>query len=73
MDNDSTDRLKFDKRLAARRGWVEPAELEGELAALPDAADKAHVPSDEPRSVAPGASQGAAPPAPGPEDGTPGA
>ena len=27
MDNDSTDRLKFDRRLAARRGWIDPAEV----------------------------------------------
>jgi hypothetical protein len=40
MDNESTARLKFDRRLATRRDWVEPDELEQELASLPDAADK---------------------------------
>ena len=73
MDNDSTDRLKFDRRLAARRGWIAPAELEGELATLPDAVDKIHVPSDEPTATGSETSEGAAPPAPAPEDGTPGA
>jgi hypothetical protein len=40
MDNEATARLKFDRRLAQRRNWVEREELENELASLPDCADK---------------------------------
>ena len=67
MDNESTSRLKFDKRLANRRGWVEPAEFEQELASLPDVADKILPVSDEPPA------QAKAPVAPetGSEGGTP--
>jgi hypothetical protein len=73
MDNESTARLKFDRRLATRRGWVEPDELEQELASLPDAADKM-VPLGEPGEGARETSADpAAPPAAGvgPEGGTP--
>ena len=77
MDNESIDRLKFDRRLANRRGWLEAQELEQELASLPDATDKIHVASDEPEETeAPSAPAPApAPPGfgPGPEGGTPGA
>jgi hypothetical protein len=31
----------MDKRLLRRRGWLSPEDLERELAALPDVADKA--------------------------------
>lgn len=41
MVHDSMRNLRLDKRLLRRRGWVEPAELEGELEALPDAEPKA--------------------------------
>jgi len=40
MDNEAAARLKFDRRLAQRRNWVELEELENELASLPDSADK---------------------------------
>ena len=33
-------KMKFDRRLENRRSWLEPGELEAELAALPDAAGK---------------------------------
>ena len=33
--------LKFDRRLLRRRGWVDPEELEKELADLPDVSHKA--------------------------------
>ena len=80
MDNESTARLKFDRRLANRRGWVEPEELEQELASLPDSADKIHDPDEEPEpKPAPepaAAAPESAPAVPSfitPEDGTPGA
>lgn len=53
MDNESTARLKFDTRMVRRRGWVEPEELEQELASLPDVSDKVHQP-DEDASSEPG-------------------
>ena len=40
MDNEATARLKFDRRLAQRRDWVDGEELDNELASLPDCADK---------------------------------
>ena len=65
MDNDSTDRLKFDKRLANRRGWVPADELEELIASLPDAADKVYVPSEEaavsPSDAASGSTPGGMP------------
>ena len=61
MDNESTSRLKFDRRLATRRGWVEPEELEQELASLPDAADKIMPASEEPATP----TRAAAPPSSG--------
>jgi len=47
MAYDYSQKLKFDRRLLRRRGWVDPQELEKELADLPDVSDKAHSPADE--------------------------
>ena len=41
MVHDYTRKLKFDRRLLRRRGWVDPEELEKELADLPDVSHKA--------------------------------
>ena len=41
MAYDYTRKLKFDRRLLRRRGWVDPEELEKELADLPDVSHKA--------------------------------
>ena len=46
MDQRSMEKLKFDRRLERRRGWVDDKELAGELESLPDSADKA-APSEE--------------------------
>ena len=40
MDRESLDRLRFDRRLQNRRGWLAPGELERHADALPDVADK---------------------------------
>ena len=40
MENRSRDRMRVDRRLLERSGWITPEELERELAALPDVADK---------------------------------
>ena len=41
MDRDATQRLRLDRRLTRRRGWISKDELGKELDALPDAAAKA--------------------------------
>jgi hypothetical protein len=59
MDYDHTRRLKFDRRLMRRRGWVDSEELEKELADLPDVSHKAQPlggdegPSQEPEQLPP--------------------
>jgi len=46
MDNDSIANLKFDSRMARRRGWVSESELEANAAKLPDVSDKLEVMKD---------------------------
>ena len=38
--SDPNHGLKLDRRLLRRRGWIDPQDLERELEALPDVADK---------------------------------
>ncbi len=59
MDRNSMQRLRLDRRLLRRRGWIEQEELDSALAALPDVADK--IAPDEPEEEEPAAP---APPAP---------
>ena len=40
MDRESVERLRFDRRLERRRGWVEPAEKDAHLDSLPDVSGK---------------------------------
>lgn len=40
MDRESLDRLRFDRRLQNRRGWLAPSELDRHLETLPDVKDK---------------------------------
>jgi hypothetical protein len=40
MDRDSVARLRFDRRLQRRSGWVEPSEVESYLESLPDVSTK---------------------------------
>ncbi len=40
MDQKSMQRLRLDRRLIRRRGWVSEEDLERELTALPDVSDK---------------------------------
>ncbi len=40
MDRDSMKRLRLDRRLIRRRGWISPPDLERELSALPDVSAK---------------------------------
>jgi len=36
MAHDSSEHLRFDSRLAMRRGWIQPEKLDEYLAGLPD-------------------------------------
>jgi len=44
MNRRSMERLKLDKRLTRRRGWITKEEYERQLAALPDVSDKVAEP-----------------------------
>ena len=46
MNNDSTRKLKVDRRLIHRRGWISKNELQKQLDSLPDVSDKI-APPDE--------------------------
>ena len=61
MVHRSMENLKLDKRLAARRGWLEPLEREQLRDSLPDVSDKAEV-------VAVAGEEGASPPGEGEPD-----
>ena len=41
MNRESLTKLRFDRRLLRRKGWVDPKELESALEALPDVGAKA--------------------------------
>jgi len=41
MNRDSVSRLRLDRRLLFRRGWLKPEERERELETLPDVSGKA--------------------------------
>ena len=54
MDNEAAARLKFDRRLASRRSWVDPEELANELGSLADCTDKIQpAESSEPPAASP--------------------
>ncbi len=40
MKRQSLDKLRLDRRLAGRRGWISKADLAGEAEGLPDASEK---------------------------------
>lgn len=47
MDRESLDRLRFDRRLQNRRGWLAPGELERHVDSLPDVSDKLTTLADQ--------------------------
>ena len=47
MAYDDNRKLKLDRRLLRRRGWIDPEELEKELADLPDVSHKAQPQGEE--------------------------
>jgi hypothetical protein len=52
MNREATEKLRLDKRLIHRRGWIPKAELEELLEALPDVSDKIAPPEEEEPSAA---------------------
>jgi hypothetical protein len=47
MNREATEKLRLDRRLIHRRGWVSKAELTKELESLPDASHKIAPPEDQ--------------------------
>ena len=64
MDTRTQRRLRLDRRLTDRRGWIAPEDLERELAALPDVSDKAAVASAEEADAPRAENAGDSPPRP---------
>lgn len=60
MDRESLERLRFDRRLQNRRGWVAAEELDRHLASLPDVADKLTTLAGEESAAANASEAGAA-------------
>ncbi len=46
MNRETTEKLRLDRRLMDRSGWLSKAEREKSLAALPDVSDKIAPPED---------------------------
>ncbi|MDP6977896.1 MAG: hypothetical protein QF570_04740 [Myxococcota bacterium] len=64
MERGSLDKLKYDNRLASRKGWIDGTDRNAFVDSLPDVGDKIAVPEEpepEPASAAP---EAPAPPAP---------
>ena len=59
MNRESIQKLRLDRRLIQRRGWIDEEELSRELESLPDVADKATT-----LGAAPSADDASAPAAP---------
>ncbi len=60
MKKQSLEKLRLDRRLAGRRGWISKADLDKEAEALPDASEKVAEKEAEPDpgevdAVSPGA------------------
>jgi len=52
MVHEHLSHLKLDRRMLRRRGWVPQRELDKELSALPDVADKAKPPDEDEAATA---------------------
>ena len=48
MNRRSLEKLRMDRRLAGRKGWVSKADLAGEAEGLPDASEKIAAKEAEP-------------------------
>lgn len=60
MNVDDVQKLKFDRRMERRRGWLAPGELEAHLETLTDAEDKIHEPTEAELAEAAGETKGEA-------------
>lgn len=69
MDRESLDRLRFDRRLQNRRGWLAPGELDRHVQSLPDVADKLTTLAAQEEGAAAGAANDSADQAGGPARG----
>ena len=47
MDKESVERLRFDRRLQRRTGWLETTDMEAHLDALPDVSEKMTTGADD--------------------------
>jgi len=54
MLGDAIRKLKLDRRLSRRRGWIESDELDGAIEELPDLSEKAAATADESEAPADG-------------------
>ena len=52
MDRESVERLRFDRRLRRRSGWLSAADEEAYLASLPDVSDKMTTIAEEEEKAA---------------------
>ena len=61
MNRDALQKLRLDRRLLERRGWMSEAELERELASLPDVGAKSTTLGEaaDDREAAAGSARGA--------------
>ena len=46
MDRDTMSKLRLDRRLIRRRGWISREDLDRELESLPDVSDKISPPEE---------------------------
>ncbi|MFK7895049.1 MAG: hypothetical protein AB8G23_04390 [Myxococcota bacterium] len=67
MDRESVERLRFDRRLARRRGWLEEGQYDSHVNALDDVTDKMTTIAEEEEAAAEAAEAEAAAPAPATE------
>jgi hypothetical protein len=51
MDRDTLSKLRLDRRLIQRRGWISSDDLEREIEALPDVSGKIGTPAEEAESA----------------------
>ena len=72
MDLESNKKLRLDRRLTGRRGWIDEKALQASLEELPDVSDKVAPPEfEEPEPVAEPSPTVATEPAPAPASSAP--
>ena len=59
MNNESIEKLRIDRRLQGRRGWISEEEIQKDIDALPDVSSKILSAEEDPERSAP--AEGAAP------------